>query len=136
MTRRAVAAVALGACVAAVWQTASPEPLPDKLLACGELSDPGERVRCYDTQIAAITGTAPAPPDQPLLATITSLHTIGQKTLVTLSNGQTWREEDSRLTALSRAGDDVRIEKGALGAYHMSIVAQGAKNWVLVTRVK
>jgi hypothetical protein len=191
--KKALAVVALTSCVAAACRAASPTPLPENLLACAKLQDPGVRVRCYDAQIAAINppvatpsspaaampaaampaaaasaappkAVASAPPrapaaeqppaaqfgneqlprtspaaaahqDEALLASITAMRTVGQKTLISLSNGQVWRQEGSQLTGLSRVGDGVRIERGALGSYHMSIVAYGAKNWVLVTRV-
>ena len=38
--------------------------------------------------------------------------------------------------APGRTGDDVRIEKGTFGSYHMSTSAAGAKNWVRVTRLR
>lgn len=65
------------------------------------------------------------------------MRTVGAKTyLISLSNGQVWRQQGSELTGLFRVGQDARIERGAMGSYHMSIVAFGSKNWVLVTRVE
>ncbi|HEY6457573.1 MAG TPA: hypothetical protein VIY90_20025 [Steroidobacteraceae bacterium] len=43
--------------------TASAQTPPANLLACARVSDPGERLRCYDTQMAAMgvaVGTAPS----------------------------------------------------------------------------
>ncbi len=182
--KNALAVFVLGSCLTAACQAAScPPPQLDGLLACGKLQDPGERVRCYDGQMASLTPTAaaaatpaaiapamlpkaaasmPAPAaeqspgaqfgeeqlprtsraaqaheDEALLSSITALRTVGQKSyLISLSNGQVWRQDGSELAALFRVGQDARIEKGALGSYHMSIVTLGSKNWVPVTRVR
>jgi len=58
--------------------------------------------------------------------------------IITLENGQVWRQEGegAQITRFFHAGDDVRIEKGLLGAYHMSTAATGGKNWVAVTRIR
>jgi hypothetical protein len=58
--KNAVAIVALASCFTAVCRAASPTPVPENLLACGKLQDAGERVRCYDTQIAAMNAQAAA----------------------------------------------------------------------------
>jgi hypothetical protein len=56
---------------------------------------------------------------------------------ISLANGQVWRQEEaSHIALFFRVGDDVRIEKGTLGSYHMSTAATGSKNWVRVTRVQ
>jgi len=54
--------VALASCVVAACRTASPPQLPADLLACGKLTDPDERVRCYDTRIAAMNRRQAATP--------------------------------------------------------------------------
>lgn len=194
--KNALAIVAL-ASFSAACRAASPAPVPANLLACGKLQDPGERVRCYDTQIAAMQtspadasapsaarsvapatsapaaaaqATAPhgaptspiANPEQPtaakfgeellppgsrpashqremaLLASITAMQEVALKTYVfSLSNGQVWRQEEgSQVATFFHIGDDVRIERGLLGSYHMSTAAAGSKNWVLVTRIQ
>jgi hypothetical protein len=56
---------------------------------------------------------------------------------ISLANGQIWRQEEaSDVSLFFRVGDGVRIEKGALGSYHMSTAATGTKNWVRVTRIQ
>ncbi len=56
--------VALLSTFVAACRTPSPAPPPQALLACSQLQDPGERVRCYDTQVAQMRaktmGAAPA----------------------------------------------------------------------------
>ena len=80
---------------------------------------------------------ATPPKQDALLSSITEMRTIGQKIyLISLANGQVWRQEGSPLPALFRVGNDVRIERGALGSYHLSVVPLGEKNWVLVTRAR
>ena len=59
-----------------------------------------------------------------------------------LANGQVWRGEGSEIANSSaigflfRAGVPVRIERGALGSYHMSAPDIGTKNWMYVRRVR
>jgi hypothetical protein len=56
---------------------------------------------------------------------------------ISLANGQVWRQEEaSDVSLFFRVGDGVRIEKGALGSYHMSTATTGTKNWVRVTRIQ
>jgi hypothetical protein len=164
-----VAIAALTSCFAAVCRTASPAAVPENLVACSKLPDPGERVRCYDTQIAAMiaqgahtaapAATAPKQPsnatfgeellpltsrskaparaESALLSSITAVSQIGPKLFViSLANGQVWSQEGSQITTFFHVGDDARIERGALGSYHLSTTAAGQKNWVLVTRIQ
>ena len=73
-----------------------------------------------------------------LLSRIKAMRAMGPETYaISLSNGQVWRQEEGSHVALFfHVGDDVRIEKGALGSYHMSAAATGSKNWVRVTRIQ
>ncbi len=48
-----VSSFIIGAC-----QAASPPQVPESLLACSRLPDPGARVRCYDKQVAAMKAAA------------------------------------------------------------------------------
>ncbi len=75
--------------------------------------------------------------ERALLSSITALQQVRPKTYyISLSNGQVWRQEGMQIMAFFHVGDDVRIEKGALGSYHMSTARIGAKNWVDVTRIQ
>jgi hypothetical protein len=78
------------------------------------------------------------PEETTLLSSITALRTLSQeKYAISLANGQIWRQEEaSQVSLFFRVGDSVRIEKGALGSYHMSTDKTGVKNWVRVTRVQ
>lgn len=162
--KNALAIVALASCIVPLCRAASPPPVPESLLACRKLQDDGERVRCYDAQITKLiaptapTGTAPAaaarfgeetlPPtahpetqhqeETALLSTITALRKgASGPYAISLANGQVWRQEDSsQVTQFFRVGDDVRIERAALGSYHLSTTRTGSKNWVRVTRVQ
>src|SRR6185437_16235660 len=72
--------------------------------------------------------------DTALLSSITAKQSVGSNLYAfALANGQVWRqEESSQVSLFFRVGDNVRIEKGTMGSYHMSTVSAGAKNWVRV----
>lgn len=171
--KNALAMVALASCISAICRAESPPPaVPENLLACGKLEDAGQRVHCYDEQIAAMKAASatsgraaaavkssssansaaqfgqetlpptsrPAPKQTELAlhSSITALSAVGPKTYaISLSNGQVWRQvEESHIAQFFRVGDDVQIEKAALGSYHMSTATTGSKNWVRVTRIQ
>jgi hypothetical protein len=159
--KNTLAIVALAACVSALCRTAGAAPVPESLLACRKLPDENQRVRCYDAQIDKMTGSVaaaspsaaakfgeetlpsnsrPTTPkeDTALLSSITAKQTVGSNIYAfALANGQVWRQEEaSQASLFFRVGDNVRIEKGTMGSYHMSTASSGAKNWVRVTRIK
>lgn len=224
---------ALSSCIGSVALAADPAgspQVPEGLLACSNIQDTAERVRCYDAQVAAMkkarngaaTGAAassavpaPAPgptaaptrpaavpalpaarapakakeandgseaattggsaaPDsarrgaaQPSTAPARSAAQFGEEELpatqrpkprrehdtlsssitgvtkgppgiyyFSLANGQVWRAEGSQIAVLFRVGIPVRIERGALGSYHMSAPEAGTKNWMYVRRIR
>lgn len=191
--RIALGVAALAACLAGC-HGGSPQLVSAGLLACGKIQDAGERVRCYDAQVAAMKHRAaatstpppvslrPAAPAQaaaapkaqtrPLVAVaattpessldaqfgaeelsaaahrgarknvlvsrITALRALAaNRYVVSLANGQVWRQAEADSIALFfRVGDQARIERGALGSYHMSTGATGEKNWVQVIRIQ
>ncbi|GEM_PF-1113945 len=224
MTRFELAIVALGSGVASAAlspgaSATNAPPVPATLLACAKLQNVNERVRCYDTEVAAMSRAATssaarsatpvppaaaraAPPAAPaaleaaaaapaapaaaksgsttslppaqvvasatqeqspdthfgeellppafrpaphkeaaLVSTITAVHAVGQELgpkvfLISLANGQVWREQDSRIATFFRPGEEVHIERHELGSYHMWTPDVGAKNWVRVARVR
>jgi len=72
-----------------------------------------------------------------MVSTITDIHSLGQSIyLISLANGQVWRQEGSSITSFFRSGYDAKIEKAMLGSYQMSTPQTGEKNWVRVTRVR
>ena len=206
--------------------------VPEGLLACSNIQDTAERVRCYDAQVAAMKkaeknsatrpsaasappapGSAAAPvrpappaalpaagapataaqsgegttssgsvapsvappaPPQPSIApgpsgaarfgeeelpfaqtpkrhrneeTLSSSITAVTQAApgiyyFSLANGQVWRADGSRIANSSviphlfGVGVPIRIERGALGSYHMSSPEAGTKNWMYVRRVR
>jgi hypothetical protein len=48
----------LAFCFAAQAHAASTAAPPENLVACSRMTEPGERLRCYDTQMAAMLGAA------------------------------------------------------------------------------
>jgi hypothetical protein len=213
--KNAAAIAALTFALTVASHAATPPPVPENLLACSKLADAGERTRCYDREIkamstaaasaapapstpavtapaaaaaaAAAAATTPAPTpavspapaksaaavaapaaaaaatpapstapghfgeellpptsrpepnpkDQVLTSSITAMKEVRPKLfIISLANGQVWRQEGTQITMFFRVGDDVRIERHVLGAYHMSTSQTGEKNWVRVTRVQ
>jgi hypothetical protein len=56
--------------------------------------------------------------------------------IITLDNGQVWRQPEARAAFVLKPGDEVRIKKGAMGSYRMWLESQGSKRWVRVLRVR
>jgi hypothetical protein len=76
--------------------------------------------------------------DQSLSSRITALNAVGaNKYVISLENGQIWRQSESdQVAAFFRIGDEVRIERGTLGSYHLWAPSTGQKNWILVMRMR
>ena len=76
--------------------------------------------------------------EQSLTSRITALNAVGpNKYLISLENGQVWRQKESdQVVAFFHVGDDVRIERGMLGSYHLWAVSTGEKNWIPVKRMR
>ena len=81
-------------------------------------------------------------PAQPIQDTIMHARISGNRSvgpniwLITLDNGQVWRQDGSPTTMFFKAGDNVTLEKGTLGQYRMTSASLKSKNWLQVTRVK
>lgn len=162
----------------------------DRLVrVCGELPAPGERVACFDREIAPFrpraTASAPAPapattpapraaapaPPAPAVATalappartpelgaeelkrpsnrtkqaeeaaltarITAIRVVdATASLVTLDNGQVWRNEDPRRSGYLTEGASVTIRKGSFGSYRLTLDDGDSRNWITVSRVR
>lgn len=91
-----------------------------------------------EEQLPARSRPTMKPKEEALLSSITALRAVAPETYaISLANGQVWRQEQaSQMMVFFHVGDDVRIERGALGSYHMSTAATGTKNWVPVTRIQ
>jgi hypothetical protein len=80
---------------------------------------------------------APTVQETTLHSSISAMKEVRPKVfIISLANGQVWRQEGTQITMFFHVGDDVRIEKHTLGSYHMSTAATGEKNWVRVTRIQ
>ena len=68
-------------------------------------------------------------------AQIKSTHLDHEKRLVvSLDNGQTWRQAESRMLPPIKSGMDVTVERGSFGSYRMLIPS--AKRTIPVTRIR
>ena len=76
--------------------------------------------------------------EESLSSRITALNAVGaNKYLISLENGQVWRQKESdHVATFYHVGDDVRIEKGMLGSYRLWTVSTGQKNWIAVLRMR
>ncbi len=133
------AIVAVISSIVPLCRAASPPPVPESLLACRKVQDDGERVRCYDTQIAKLTGeavarstpahavpTAPAPtaPITPATAATPGASTaaaassarFGEETLPPAAHPQIQQQEDVALLSSITA-----LRKASSGAYTISL---------------
>jgi hypothetical protein len=80
---------------------------------------------------------AAADTDKTLTAGITALREERPgEYLITLDNGQLWRQQQATTYFPLNVGETVRIDKGALGSYQLTRLVQGSTRWVRVTRVK
>jgi hypothetical protein len=156
MIRTVSIALAVSSVMASAWA----DPAPQTLHACAVMKDSAERLACFDHAMVETPPQAPAGASSPaqfgeenlprnlrplkaedettLLSSIKAMRAVGPETYaISLSNGQVWRQEEgSHIALFFHVGDNVRIEKGALGSYHMSTAATGSKNWVRVTRIQ
>jgi hypothetical protein len=128
---------------------AATDPLHPTLRACAALSDDAERLACYDRAVERLASGAadnmppPSPEDMfgmdPQLSRETSTETPVEReelpeisarvvevqsrsdggVLIRLDNGQIWMPVDQKRALVVRAGDTVRIVRGALGAFRM-----------------
>jgi len=70
-------------------------------------------------------------------ARITALQTVGAgMALITLDNGQQWKQQEAMAYFPLAIGDTIRIEKGALGSYRLTRVEEGWKTFMRVSRTK
>jgi hypothetical protein len=103
---------------------ASAHGVPEGLRACARERDDAARLACFDRELARETGktasaAAEEPPEQPLTAVVTRVAERSDGTfVVTLDNGQVWAQVKRAYIPL-KAGDPVRIERGALGSIYL-----------------
>ncbi|WP_105104360.1 hypothetical protein [Microbulbifer pacificus] len=113
------------------------ESLQTQLQQCGQFSDDGKRLACYDQ----ITGNLRQHAEQQfgqeqrqvvedapesITATIASAEqgAFGKYTF-TLDNGQVWQQVESSSRAIWRGGEQVAVERGVFGSFFMRKVTGG-----------
>jgi hypothetical protein len=101
-------------------------------------SETGAAAKFGQEQLPEAARPQPKTEDLSLHSTITGLSSVGSnKFLITLANGQIWRQQESdQVATFYRVGDGVSIERGALGSYHLWTASTGRKNWILVRRAQ
>ncbi|AQQ67975.1 hypothetical protein Mag101_10240 [Microbulbifer agarilyticus] len=120
--------------------------LPEELKRCTEFSDDTKRLACYDklannlqTHVEQIFGQEEKRAIQEAPESITATIEIAKKGAYgkftfTLDNGQVWRQTDSG-RAIWRGGEQVTLERGALGSFFMRKTEGGGRG-LRVKRVK
>lgn len=139
--------VLLITCCGVAWAEDKPEDrIPAELRSCVQLERNTERLSCFDRGVAAIikgdakaaptaessfglVASAPKPESvrsetsgevKSLKAKVTGLRTVNGEDLVTLENGQIWRQISGGQLLL-RVGDEVQIDRAALGSFQMKV---------------
>jgi len=90
-----------------------------------------------DELVSHKTHPAKGSTEATLTAGITTLREDHRGTwVISLDNGQVWRQQEVGLPFPLRTGETVRIDKGVLGSYMLTRVVEGWTRWIRVTRVK
>ncbi|WKT61953.1 hypothetical protein Q2E61_07075 [Microbulbifer thermotolerans] len=124
---------------------ASADTLSKQLRACAAIEASDKRLACYDTLSGTLDQRAEQnfgqeqlritedAPDTIEAAIADISKTAYNKALITLDNGQVWRQNDStRLTW--KVGDAVVLERGLLGSFFMKQADGGRK--IRVKRIR
>jgi len=127
----------------------APSRVPPELRSCVGIQRSAERLACFDRAVAVLAGraeptAAPSPEStfglnaspEPLAAAATQAerqdlpaltakvvklgHADDGSAVIVLDNGQSWRQLSSRDTLL-KVGDEVTINRGALGSFQMVV---------------
>ncbi len=143
-----VLVVMLGACCGVAWGADPSGNLPAELRSCVGIERNTERLACFDHGVAALMGVkdAVAPSAESsfglvattpradssrgaetgedlrkLVAKVSAVATANDgSALVTLDNGQVWRQI-SGSQMLLKTGDEVTINRAALGSFQMIV---------------
>ena len=140
-----MAGALLGAMLILQSATAA-EPLPEAIKACATMRNDTERLACYDRAVAHIESGEAAPSKENMFGASTSLatpkkpehetpdedlkqitgkvvavsHAEGGSVILTLDNGQVWRQQDSDATLVIEIDDSVTISRASLGTFRLT----------------
>ncbi|HEV7633199.1 MAG TPA: hypothetical protein VGO41_09445 [Steroidobacteraceae bacterium] len=90
-----------------------------------------------DELVSRKTRPAKGSTEASLTAGVTALREDQRGTwVISLDNGQVWRQQEVGMPFPLRTGETVRIDKGVLGSYMLTRVVEGWTRWIRVTRVK
>ena len=122
------------------------EPLPDAIKSCATMRNDTERLACYDRAVAHIENGEAAPSKENMFGASTSLatpkkperetqgedlqqitgkvvavsHSENGSVILTLDNGQVWRQQDSDATLVIEIDDSVTISRASLGTFRLT----------------
>ena len=146
-----------------MWPAAFATPLPEQVLTCAAETDSARRLSCYDRLAVELkklgTASAPAPPGtrseaeaefglqegplarkrqhlQPkqITAVVSRVqHRADGELVVSLDNGQVWRQIESVAYFPLEVGDKIQINAGAFASY---ILSAPSKRATRVTRIQ
>jgi hypothetical protein len=136
----AAAATTTAAAAAAVTKPAAPPPptLGSEQLRNGSTAPLGEeQVRKPASSSFKFWKSKDKQADAGMTARIDGLKKTPYGLLVvTLDNGQVWRQLEAEDNFPLDEGETVRIDKGAMGSYRLTPVREGWKRFIRVTRTK
>lgn len=95
------------------------------LLICATITDPSQRLACYDREVAPLKRQPNAlQPQEEERRVAEGEHSIRSITediegaFITLDDGSSWRQNDSNgVPAKARPGAKIMLKRGALGSY-------------------
>ncbi len=126
------------------------DPLPEQLKICVSMRNDAERLTCFDHAVASIqSGSAAAPPPsaenmfgatpavapaktapaqppreelQQITGRVTAMHVVTEDKLIvlTLDNGQVWRQQDLDSHLTIDVDDSVTIVRASLGTFRIT----------------
>lgn len=121
--------------------------LPDQFKPCVAVRRDSERLACYDRAVAAIEpgAAAPAPSAEDMFgandetekspedsdkkrdelrqisgSVISTRHGDDGMIVVTLDNGQVWRQQDGNVTLTIESGDTVSVVRASMGTFRIT----------------
>ena len=118
-----------------VARAAIPAPAPAPAAATG--SGVGGFASGLFQKLKPGSGGKPATAADSQTARIAALQTTGSgMAVITLDNGQVWRQQEAMAYFPLAIGDTIRIEPGALGSFRLTRVEEGWKTFMRVSRTK